>query len=295
MPRPRAHDDDAGGGAPRRQEARPHAGRPGRQRAPLPTDVAHLPALPAAFDEALLQSCSRIGIHLSGPARAAITVHVQLLLAWNAAINLTSIREPDEIAVRHVADSLTATRLLARWGATELLDLGSGGGFPGLPLAATVPVQRALLVDSVGKKAAFLDAAAAAVQRALAASGGTPIRLAATSRRAEDLASDPAHRERWGVVTARAVGSMAGLLELAFPLLAQGGHLVAWKRGNIEAELAVARIALAALGGGELAIEEVAVPRLEGHRLIVATKAGRTPSRFPRDPAVRSRTPWLLP
>lgn len=295
MPRPRAHDDDAGGGARRTQPTRPHEGRQGGWRAPLPTDVTELPPLPPAFDAALRSGCSAVGIRLTDSTRAAIAVHVQLLLAWNTAINLTSIREPAEIAVRHVVDSLTPAPFLAAWGATELLDLGSGGGFPGLPLAAFVPLQRTLLVDSVAKKAAFLAAAASAVGRSLAAFGGPPVRLEVAARRAEELAATPAHRERWAVVTARAVGSLAELVELAFPLLAPGGRLVAWKRGAIEAELAAGGLAAVALGGGTIRVEEVGGTLLAGHRLVVATKTGPTPPRFPRDPAARSRAPWLLP
>lgn len=110
--------------------------------------------------------------------------------------------------------------------------------------------------------------------------------------RAEELASETRHRERWPAVTARAVGSLAELIELAFPLLAVGGRLIAWKRGDIDEELQRARTAVAALGGGEIGEELVRVAGLAGHRLVVVTKRGRTSPDFPRDPAVRRRLPW---
>ena len=212
----------------------------------------------------------------------AIDDHVRLLLAWNAAINLTAIREPAEMALRHVIDSLTAVPLLRDAGG--FVDLGSGGGFPGMPLAAVLPVDRVALVDSVGKKAAFL---AAAIEVA-----GLSSRVGVAAARAEELASEARHRERWPAVTARAVGSLAELVELAFPLLAVGGRLVAWKSGNIAAEVVRAHYAVAALGGGSIDVEPVDVAGLGGHRLVIVTKRGRTSADFPRDPAVRRRVPW---
>jgi 16S rRNA (guanine527-N7)-methyltransferase len=110
--------------------------------------------------------------------------------------------------------------------------------------------------------------------------------------RAEELASETRHRERWPAVTARAVGSLAELVELAFPLLAVGGRLVAWKRGDIAAELLVARRAVDALGGGLIDEEQVRVMGLVGHRLVVVTKRGQTSPAYPRDPATRRRQPW---
>jgi 16S rRNA (guanine527-N7)-methyltransferase len=205
-----------------------------------------------------------------------------LLLAWNAAINLTAIREPADIALRHVVDSLAAAALLGDVGG--FVDLGSGGGFPGIPLAAALPVERVALVDSVGKKAAFL---AAAVEAA-----GLTERVGVAAARAEQLASEVRHRERWPAVTARAVGSLAELSELAFPLLTVGGRLVAWKRGDIAAEMVAARGAVGAMGGGSIDQHAVKVTGLQGHVLVVVTKRGRTPAEYPRDPAVRRREPW---
>jgi 16S rRNA (guanine527-N7)-methyltransferase len=228
-------------------------------------------------------------LELAPEARRIIGDHVRLLLAWNAAINLTSVRDPASIAVRHVVDSLAAvpllsTRLVEGANVDAFLDLGSGGGFPGIPLAAAIPVARAALVESVGKKAAFL---ATVVE----ATGMAP-RVGVESRRAEDLAHDPRHRERWPVVTVRAVGSLDELVELAFPLLVPGGMLVAWKGGDIVDETAAALRAVAAMGGGRVEALPIRVGGLEGHRLVVVTKRGRTGDAYPRDPAARRRRPW---
>ncbi len=223
-------------------------------------------------------------MELDATARTAIDGHVRLLLAWNLAINLTAIDEPVQAALAHVVDSLTALPLLRDRGVDWFVDLGSGGGFPGLPLAVALPATGALLVESIGKKARFLDTAIDAV----GLRGTTDV----FTCRAETLAADPRHRERWPAVTVRAVGGLADLVELGFPLLEPGGILVAWKRGPLQAEVDAARRAISALGGGTVESAEAGAAVLPGHRLVVVTKRGRTNSSFPRDPAARRRSPW---
>lgn len=224
-----------------------------------------------------------LGLRLDESGRARIEDHLRLLLAWTSAINLTGIRDPLAAVTGHVLDSLTAVRVIREAPADRLLDLGSGGGYPGLPLAIALPAD-ALLVESVGKKARFLETVVAATNL-----GG---RIAVAVSRAETLASDPRHRETWPLVTVRAVASLAVLVELAFPLLSEGGRLIAWKRGDIAAEMTAARRAAEALGGGRLESRPVTAPGLEDHLLVVATKTGPVPSAYPRDPAARERQPW---
>jgi 16S rRNA (guanine527-N7)-methyltransferase len=253
-------------------------------REPLPTRVEATPTLPAAYDAALDAGLAALGLALTSAARAAIDGHARLLLAWNRAINLTAIREPEAVALAHVVDSLTGLSVLAERGADRYIDLGSGGGYPGLPIAAALPAARALLLEPVGKKAAFLSVAIAAA--------GLGETVEAAPVRAEALAVDVRHRGRWPAVTARAIAGLAELVELAFPLLGPGGCLVAWKRGDIGPEVAAAERAIAALGGGDLDVRPVRVPGLDGHCLVVATARGRVPSTYPRDPAARKRRPW---
>lgn len=288
--RPRRTNDHAGGGEP---AAGAPSERHDRQRAPLPTRVDSLPDLPAAYEAALDAGLAAIPLTLGAAAREALAAHARLLLAWNDAINLTTIVEPEAIARLHVIDSLAAVPVIAgrpggRGAALRLVDIGSGGGYPGLALAAALPDARVVVLDSVAKKARFLEAAAEAM--GFAPSG----RVRPSAIRAEALAAEVRARREppFDVVTARAVAALPILLELAFPLLAVGGILVAWKRGDIGVELAAARRAVAALGGGSVTVHDIAIQGLEGHRLVVAEKRGQTPPTYPRDPGRRARDRW---
>jgi 16S rRNA (guanine527-N7)-methyltransferase len=275
---------------------------PRSDREPLPTCIQGLDALPEAYlavvrtglAAALRDGATpvagpsggpsgRIPVGLSEAQLGAIGDHVRLLLAWNEAINLSGIRTAEEIAREHVLDSLTAVPLLRRFGIDEFIDLGSGAGYPGLPLAVALPARRALLIESIAKKASFLTAAVEAV--------GIGDRVSVASARAETVAADPDHRGRWGAVVARAVADLTDLAELSMPLLRTGGLLVAWKRRPFEKELTRAELALLRLGGRVAEVASVAVPGLEDHVLAVVEKVAETPHEFPRDPAVRRRRP----
>lgn len=222
-------------------------------------------------------------MHLDVSMQTALSVHVRLMLAWNEAINLTAIVDPAAIARRHVADSLAAIPVLRDGPSERLVDIGSGAGFPGLPLAVAQPLQ-VTLADSVGKKAAFLRTAVAAMD--------LEDRVAVRNARAEML-----ERGTWDIVTARAVGSVADLVEIGLPLLRPGGRLVVWKRGDIGDEVAAAGRAAQALGGSDPRWHPhpEAVARaadLEGHGVVVVARIGTPPADYPRDPATRKRRPW---
>lgn len=263
----------------------------GSSRPPLPTDHGALAPLDAIFGKTLDVGLAELGLSLGAEVRAAIEAQARLLLAWSGSVNLSAHRTPERVAREHVIDSLTALPLLA--GTTSLLDLGSGAGYPGLPLALAGQVERVALVDSIGKKARFLEVAAAAALRELSEAGRTVPDIVALKARAEDLAGDRAQRESWGVVTARAVAPVAELVELCLPLLHVGGRLVAWKRddggGSLERELAAARDALRIGGGAAPSVHRVSVSGLQDHRLVVITKQRATPDELPRTAAERRR------
>ena len=261
-----------------------HYPAPVGDRPPLPTRVEELPPLPEDYAAALAAGLPTIpGLTISAAVRHALDSQVRLLLAWNESINLSGIRAAEAMAREHVLDSLAGVPLLRRLGVDEYVDLGSGAGYPGLALALALPASRALLVESVAKKARFLEAAVAAA--------GADGWVAVEAIRAEDLAANRKHREAWPAVVARALAPLPELAELALPLLGIGGKLVAWKRRPLDAELAAVEKALAQLGGKLVAVEAVAVPGIEDHVLVVLEKTRATGAQYPRPPAVRRRRP----
>lgn len=260
-----------------------------QDREPLPSRVEGLPELPPEALVILDQGLLELGLGgIPDPIRTGLIDHLRLLLVWNQSINLTAIRDPLTAVREHILDSLTALPILRERSTDALLDLGSGGGYPGLPLALAVPARRVLLVESVGKKASFLAVAAGL---AAEAAGAGACEVDVFSGRAEALAADGRHRERWPAVVARAIAPLAGLAEIALPLVARGGILVAWKRQPIEAELAAAGPSLSLLGGSAPVLRPVTIAGLEDHVLVIVEKVKSTPAAYPRDPAQRRRRP----
>jgi 16S rRNA (guanine527-N7)-methyltransferase len=252
-----------------------------------------------AFEAALEASLGELNLLESAAAtplaRRTYEAHARLLRDWNTAINLTAIREPANIATRHVADSLSALAVLTDLAGpgTTLLDIGSGGGYPGLPLAAALPLGRLGLLDSVSKKARFLGVAGDAVATILAEGSNSAPTIEAINERAEDLAEEPEHRGAWDIVTTRAVGSLADVIELSMPLTREGGTMVAWKhedgRDGLHTELRRAGSIIRATGGGRPTVISVKGESLADHRLVVIPKERLTPAGYPRPVSMRKR------
>ncbi len=285
----------------------------GRGRTPLPTNTDDLPPIEPVFRATLESALLGLDIRLGPAVQAGIEAHVRLLMAWNVAINLTAIRDPGAIALEHVADSLTAVALIeaADLGRRPaLFDLGSGAGYPGLPLGLALPAGRLTLVDSVAKKARFLQVAGDAALGAAALRGLDGPTLDVVAQRVEAVARDPRHRGRYDLVTARAVGSLAEVVELALPMLRPGGRLVAWKRDvetkalragstatavrtidrpDMAHELVDAERLLPRLGGAIERVVRVRLPGLEDHRLIVVRSEHLALASYPRSPTERRR------
>ncbi len=209
-------------------------------------------------------------LELAPEAGARLARYVELLLAENEHVNLTGAR--DAVAVlEHVRDSLT----LAPFARGPLVDVGSGGGFPAIPLAIVTGIT-VTLIEATAKKARFLEA----VTREL------DLDAVVIAKRAEAAAHDPALRERFASATGRAVAAAPAVLELTLPFLAIGG-VALLQRGALEyAERTAAQDAAVALGGGLL--EELAVPR---GRVLIVSKRRSTPERFPRRSGLPVRRP----
>ena len=229
----------------------------------LPQSLDGLPPFADSARAILAAGVEALGLDLDRPNMAALEDHARLLRAWTEHINLTGIRDPDSVAREHLLDSLAAAPLLEELGAGSVLDLGSGGGFPGVPLAIALPGAQVLLVELIAKKARFLGV----LVEALALGD----RVEVVHARAEALASST----KVDAVCVRAVADLGRLAELCAPLLAPGGRMIAWKRGDLTSEIAAATAALQRAGFERPDVIAVPVAGLEDHRLVVAARGGR--------------------
>ena len=230
--------------------------------------------IPVAFQEEL----ARQHIVLEPAELEQLAAYLQLLYEANQRMNLTAVRDPDEAWNRHLLDSLSLLPLLQSVEAGRVLDLGSGGGLPGIPLAITMPQVHFMLLEATGKKATFLSETAGAL-------GLDNIEV--LDERAETIGEPGCvHRGAWDVVTARAVGPMNVLLELAVPLLVEGGLLLAIKGERAKSELAEASAALRVLKS-----RVVETRRASTGTIVVIEKVDRTPADYPRRPGEPKRQP----
>jgi 16S rRNA (guanine527-N7)-methyltransferase len=214
------------------------------------------------------------------PSRAGAQLQALLDLLENDPEAPTTVTDRREALDAHVADSLVALELDAVREAREVADLGSGAGFPGLALALALPDARVHLVESVGRKCAFLE-------RAVTAAGAGNASI--VCERAETWAGG---RDRCDLVTARALGSLPVLVEYAAPLLREGGSLVAWKGRRDPDEEADGAAAAAALGMEPVDVVTVAPYPAARHRhLHVLRKVSPTPAGFPRRPGMAAKRP----
>jgi 16S rRNA (guanine527-N7)-methyltransferase len=225
---------------------------------------------PAAAIGAIL----RAEFGVSGPLAERLGEYGARLLEANRRVNLTAAREPAALAA-HLADSLTLVPDVDG----ELIDIGSGGGLPGIPLALATGVG-VTLVESVAKKAAFL-------KQALTELGLAGETVAA---RAERLARDPLHRERYRVATARAVSTASTVAELTLPFLAIGGRALL-QRGALDAAERQALEDAAPMLGGRFVAER---PAGGDRRILIVEKVSPTPTRFPRREGIPEKRPLCL-
>ena len=207
---------------------------------------------------------------------ALFDAYADMLLDWNARMNLTAITDPREIAEKHFFDSLAAVPLLAP--NASVIDVGTGAGFPGIPLIIVRPDLRMTLLDGLNKRLTFLGAVLDALE----------LSAALVHLRAEEAGQDARYRERFDVSVTRAVASLPALVELTVPLLKVGGLSVAYK-GDATEELVGSKSALHLL---HAKADTVEVPAAYGKRTLVRiTKLAPTPKAYPRRPGTPGKKP----
>jgi 16S rRNA (guanine527-N7)-methyltransferase len=196
--------------------------------------------------------------------------YLSLLIEANRRLNLTAVTEPGEIRLKHFEDSVSIAGYIPRGAA--VIDVGSGAGFPGIPLKISRPDLCVTLLEAAGKRAGFLKA----VIGELELSG-----ISVITARAEELAKAAGHRERYDAAAARAVAALPVLAEMCLPFVRPGGVFIAMKGQNPESEAASAKHLASALGGGAPETAGADVPGLS-HTIVLIPKISETPIRFPR-------------
>jgi 16S rRNA (guanine527-N7)-methyltransferase len=229
------------------------------------------------------QSADLLGVALTPEQEAQFARYAELLAEWNAHTNLTAITDLQAVQVRHFLDSLTIARFIPMSPGLRIIDVGTGAGFPGLPLLIAFPHLHVTLLEATGKKVNFLDHVVAQ----LGLTGAQTVHA-----RAEEAGHMPEHRAAYDLVLARAVARLPALVEYLLPLAKIGGQAVAMKGSTAAEESRDAARAIDLMGGRFSRIEGLTLPGVEGvHHLVVIDKVANTPRTYPRKPGTPSRQP----
>jgi 16S rRNA (guanine527-N7)-methyltransferase len=234
--------------------------------------------------EKLVQdSQTLLGLKLTPRQISAFQQYEQVLQSWNARINLTAIRDSNGIRTKHFLDSLTCLLSMRDNPPNRLIDVGTGAGFPGVPLKIVMPNLQLTLVESVGKKADFCRELVGCLKLE---------RVEVIQARAEELGQSPQHRQQYDWAVARAVANMPVLMEYLLPLVRLGGCALAQKGESGPAEAQASEKAIHLLGGHLRQLRKVTLPGVADERyLIVVDKVAATPPQYPRRCGVPDKKP----
>ncbi|OYD08191.1 16S rRNA (guanine(527)-N(7))-methyltransferase RsmG [Paludifilum halophilum] len=229
------------------------------------------------------EQMSKWGLHLSDEQWDRFALYFRRLTETNQKMNLTAITEEKEVYIKHFYDSLTLVSRLPMDEIDSVIDVGTGAGFPGLPLKIAYPRIRLVLLDSLKKRIVFLKELAQELELE---------DVETIHGRAEETARDPLFRERFDLATARAVAKLNVLSEYCFPFVRVGGRFVAMKGPDVETEVQGAKRAVQRLGGGGIHTVSFSLPEEMGNRnILILPKENPTPKAYPRKPGTPLRQP----
>lgn len=225
-----------------------------------------------------------MGIELNPAQLKQFSVYCSELLEWNRSINLTSITDSKEVQIKHFLDSLSVYPALKQpIDGLSFLDVGAGGGFPGLPLKIVCPAIKLTLLEATAKKAAFLRH----IEQKLNLDN-----VDIVCGRAEEVARQSQYREIFDVVLCRAVARLSVIAELALPFCAIGGCLIAQKKGDVDEEINDSLKAIETMGGSKPLVKKVELDELPDERyLVIVIKTAPTPDKYPRRPGIPAKRP----
>ena len=233
------------------------------------------------FQKILADSARLAGFELTDLQLQQFDKYYEMLVETNKVMNLTALTEPQDVAVKHIVDSLMA--YADYFPGKVLADVGTGAGFPGIPLKIYCPALKVVLIDSLAKRLNFL-------QRVIDELGLKDIEC--VHLRAEDAGKNVTHREKYDIVTARAVARLSVLSEYCLPLVKVGGMFVALKGAKYKEEIAAAGKALNVLGGKLVKAHQVELPGLDDGRAVVTIKKVKpSPKAYPRKAGLPEKNP----
>ena len=229
----------------------------------------------------LMSIMKEAGFDLTDHQASLLLLYYERLVETNKVMNLTAVTEFDEVVRKHFADSLSLIKYMPLTSGTRMIDVGTGAGFPGLPLAIVCPDVRVTLMDSLNKRIRFLEGLIDEMKLE---------NVTAVHARAEELAFDQAYRESFDLAVSRAVANMSTLLEYTLPFVKKGGRFAAYKSLKGEDELEAAKKALYLLGGKTDKVETFDLFGME-RSLIIIKKTAVTPRTYPRKAGTPAKKP----
>ena len=233
------------------------------------------------FNEKFLEKLNKIQLNVNDEVLNKFWVYMTNLLEWNEKINLTAITDEDDIILKHFIDSLTILEYIPE--KSNVIDVGTGAGFPGIPLKIVREDINMTLMDSLNKRITFLNE----IINKLGLK-----KINAIHSRAEELAKMPEHREKYDIAVSRAVANLSTLSEYMIPFVKVGGKCICMKGSNIEEELETAKNAIKELGGEIEKVINFKLPDSDNERnIIIIKKVRNTKSKYPRKAGMPSKEP----
>lgn len=234
-------------------------------------------------EQRLIENMKMISVELTNKQVSQFIKFYEMLVEWNKVMNLTGITEYDEVVMKHFVDSLSIVKVNGFDNVTSIIDVGTGAGFPGIPLKIVFPEVKITLLDSLNKRIKFLNAVIDELELE---------NIETIHGRAEDFSKKEDYREQYDLCVSRAVANLATLSEYCLPYVKEDGYFLPYKSGDIKEEAANSKKAVKILGGSIEDIISFEIPDTDMARTILKIhKTKATPKRFPRKAGLPTKEP----